>query len=612
MKEQILTFFLGKRLEDSKLSDEKFNVLWGIPVFASDAISSVSYAGEEILLVLIPVLGMASYRSFLPIVAAIIGLLGILVFCYRQTIDAYPQGGGAYIVATDNLGETPGLVAGAALIIGYILTVAVSACAGAAAVTSAFPELMHYKALIALILIALLTWGNLRGLRESAVMFGVPTYLFILTMLVLIATGVIRFASGSYTPQEVQIATQNAGDTLLFVILRAFASGCTALTGVEAVSNGVPNFKEPAPKNAKKVLYAMAGFVCIVFLGVSVLISMYRIVPNEQATAVSQLAEAVFGSGSVLYYIVQVMTVVILTLAANTAFAGLPLLMALMAQDGYLPRQLIYRGSRLNFSNGILFLFFSAAILVVTFNGDQHLLLPLYASGVFLSFLLSQLGMVLHWVRRKGAGWKTKAFINGFGTIVTGLTLIVIIIMKFLSGAWVTLVCIFLLVLLMRTIKKHYDHVRDDLRIESPEEAVALMGKGRVGKLILPVQNVSRSFVKVLNCAKDLDFDEIEFYHICSDEENAKRLRAQVEALGVPGNFVYEVTHYRNTEEVLMRHIESEHAKLEKHQHLTVMMPNLVMQNKWTRFLHNQTTKTMIRRMEKYRNVYVFQIPYII
>ena len=612
MKEQLLTFFLGKRLEDSKLSDEKFNVLWGIPVFASDAISSVSYAGEEILLVLIPVLGMASYGYFLPIVAAIIGLLSILVFCYRQTIDAYPQGGGAYIVATDNLGETPGLVAGAALIIGYILTVAVSACAGAAAVTSAFPELLHYKALIALILIALLTWGNLRGLRESAVMFGVPTYLFILTMLILIVTGIIRFASGSYTPQEAQIVTQNAGDTLLFVILRAFASGCTALTGVEAVSNGVPNFKEPAPKNAKKVLYAMAGFVCIVFLGVSVLISMYRIVPNEQATAVSQLAEAVFGSGSILYYVVQVMTVVILTLAANTAFAGLPLLMALMAQDGYLPRQLIYRGSRLNFSNGILFLFFSAAILVIAFNGDQHLLLPLYASGVFLSFLLSQLGMVLHWVRRNGAGWKTKAFINGFGTIVTGLTLVVIVIMKFLSGAWVTLVCIVLLVLLMRTIKKHYDHVRDDLRIESPEEAVALMGKGRVGKLILPVQNVSRSFVKVLNCARDLDFDEIEFYHICSDEENAKRLRAQVEALGVPGNFVYEVTHYRNTEEILMRHIEAEHAKLDKHQHLTVMMPNLVMQNKWARVLHNQTTKTMIKRMEKYRNVYVFQIPYII
>ncbi len=615
MKEKLLRFFLGRRLEDDKLAGEKFNILWGIPVFASDAISSVSYAGEEILLVLIPVLGMASYRTFLPIVAAIIGLLGILVFCYRQTIDAYPQGGGAYIVATDNLGETPGLVAGAALIIGYILTVAVSACAGAAAVTSAFPELLHLKALIALILIALLTWGNLRGLRESAVLFGVPTYLFILTMIVLIVTGLVRYLSGSYTPEQVQIATTNAGDTLLFVILRAFASGCTALTGVEAVSNGVPNFKDPAPKNAKKVLYAMAGFVCLVFLGVSVLISLYKIVPNEEATAVSQLAAAVFGSGSALYFVVQVMTVVILTLAANTAFAGLPLLMALMAQDGFLPRRLIYRGTRLNFSNGILFLFGSAALLVIAFNGDQHLLLPLYASGVFLSFLLSQLGMVRHWMENKGPGWQFKAGVNGFGTLITGITLMIIVIMKFLSGAWVTLVTIVLLVLLMKKIHSHYQAVGNDLRIDSMEEAKALMGRGKAGKLILPVQSISRSFLKVLNCAQELDFDEVEFYHVCSEKSSAERVRSQLEELGAMApnwEFVYDVTHYRNTEEVLMRHIEAEHAKLDKHQHLTVMMPTLVPTQRGTRLLHNQTTKTLIRRMEKYRNVYVFQIPYLI
>lgn len=615
MKEKLLTFFLGRRLEDDKLAGEKFNILWGIPVFASDAISSVSYAGEEILLVLIPVLGMASYKTFLPVVAAIIGLLGILVFCYRQTIDAYPQGGGAYIVATDNLGETPGLVAGAALIIGYILTVAVSACAGAAAVTSAFPELLHLKALIALILIALLTWGNLRGLRESAVLFGVPTYLFILTMIVLIVTGLVRYLSGGYTPDQMQIATTNAGDTLLFVILRAFASGCTALTGVEAVSNGVPNFKDPAPKNAKKVLYAMAGFVCLVFLGVSVLISLYKIVPNEEATAVSQLAAAVFGSGSALYFVVQVMTVVILTLAANTAFAGLPLLMALMAQDGFLPRRLIYRGTRLNFSNGILFLFGSAALLVIAFNGDQHLLLPLYASGVFLSFLLSQLGMVRHWMENKGPGWQFKAGVNGFGTLITGITLVIIVIMKFLSGAWVTLVTIVLLVLLMKKIHSHYQAVGNDLRIDSMEEAKALMGRGKAGKLILPVQSINRSFLKVLNCAQGLDFDEVEFYHVCGNKSSAERVKAQLEELGAlqPNwEFIFDVTHYRNTEEVLMRHIEAEHAKLDKHQHLTVMMPTLVPTQRGARLLHNQTTKTLIRRMEKYRNVYVFQIPYLI
>ncbi len=582
MKEKLRALLLGKRLEDSRLAGEKFNVLWGIPVFASDAISSVSYAGEEILLVLIPVLGAMAYGRFLPIVAAIIGLLAILVFCYRQTIDAYPQGGGAYIVATDNLGEKPGLVAGAALIIGYVLTVAVSACAGAAAVTSAFPELLAWKTLIALALIVLLTWGNLRGMRESAVMFGVPTYLFIATMLTLIVVGAVRYAAGNYTPQEVVIATESARDMMLFVILRAFASGCTALTGVEAVSNGVPNFRDPAQKNAKKVLYAMAGFVCIVFLGVSTLICLYRIVPNEQATAVSQLAAAVFGQGSALYYVVQVMTVVILTLAANTAFAGLPLLMALMAQDGYLPRKLISRGSRLNFSNGILLLFVSAAVLVVAFRGDQHLLLPLYASGVFLSFLLSQVGMVVH------------------------------VAMKFTSGAWVTLVCIVLLVLLMLKIKKHYTGVLADLNVPTPEAAAALLGHTQPGKIILPVQSLNRAFIKVINCAQEFRGVEIEYYHVCADEASALRLKAQIEALGVPGTFVYDVTHYRNTEEILMRHIEAEHGKLPAHQYLTVMMAQIVTHKWYERPLHNQTTRTLIRRMERYRNVYVFQVPYLL
>ena len=446
MIKKLKHLLIGTPLADSELGNEKFNIFWGIPVFASDAISSVSYAGEEILLVLIPVLGMLSYRFFLPIVAAIIGLLVILIFCYRQTIAAYPQGGGAYIVAHENLGQTPGLVAGGALIIGYVLTVAVSACAGAAAITSAFPQLLKYKALLAFAIISLLTWGNLRGLRESSVMFGVPTYIFILTMITLIVTGLIKYALGLYTPEQQVVAVQQAEDTLMFVMLRAFASGCTALTGVEAVSNGVPNFKEPTVKNAKTVLYAMAGFVALVFFGVSALINLYQIQPNSEATAVSQLAGAVFGRGSAMFFVVQIMTVIILALAANTAYAGMPLLTALMAKDGFLPRRLVTRGARLNFSNGILFLFASSSILVFAFNGDQHLLLPLYASGVFISFLLNQYGMVVHWIREKGNGWKIKAIINGFGTVVTGITLVVIVIVKFLSGAWVTLICIIALV----------------------------------------------------------------------------------------------------------------------------------------------------------------------
>ncbi len=612
MKQKFRDIFLGKRLKDSDLGHEKFSTLWGIPVFASDAISSVSYAGEEILMVLVPILGMAAYGKFLPIVAAIIGLLGILVFCYRQTIEAYPQGGGAYIVANENLGKGTGLVAGAALIIGYVLTVAVSSCAGAAAITSAFPEALPYKALIAFALVCLLTWGNLRGMRESAVLFGVPTYIFILTMVALIITGIIRYAAGGYTPEETVIVTENASDTLLFLILRAFASGCTALTGVEAVANGVPNFRDPAVKNAKKVLYAMAGFVCLIFLGVSVLVNLYRIMPNENVTVVSQLAGAVFGQSSIMYYVVQIMTVVILALAANTAFAGLPLLMALMAKDGYLPRQLVTRGARLNFSNGILFLFVTASILVFAFNGSQHHLLPLYASGVFISFLLNQVGMLVHWLRVRGSGWKSKAVINGFGAVICAVTLVIIAVMKFTSGAWVTLVCIAVLVVIMFAIKKHYDSVAADLKLSSSDEARELLRSPMPGKAILPVQSVNRSFIKSLNCALSCGFAEIELYHVCADEKQAHRLRREIENLELDVKFVYEVTPYRNTTEVLLRYVQKEAEALPQHQSLTVLMGALVVTSPIKKLLHNSTTQHLTKKLEHYRNVSVFTVPYII
>ena len=603
---------IGTPLADSELGNEKFNVFWGIPVFASDAISSVSYAGEEILLVLIPVLGMLSYRFFLPIVAAIIGLLIILILCYRQTIAAYPQGGGAYIVAHENLGQTPGLVAGGALIIGYVLTVAVSACAGAAAITSAFPQLLKYKALLAFAIICLLTWGNLRGLRESSVMFGVPTYIFILTMITLIVTGLIKYALGMYTPEQQVVAVQQAGDTLIFVMLRAFASGCTALTGVEAVSNGVPNFKEPTVKNAKTVLYAMAGFVALVFFGVSALINLYRIQPNSEATAVSQLAGAVFGHGSAMYFVVQIMTVIILALAANTAYAGMPLLTALMAKDGFLPRRLVTRGARLNFSNGILFLFASSSILVFAFNGDQHLLLPLYASGVFISFLLNQYGMLVHWAKEKGHGWKIKAVINGFGTVVTGITLVVIVIVKFLSGAWVTLVCIIGLVYMMRKIRKHYVSVAEDLRIESTQKAKEVIRNVASGKVILPIQSLNRSFLKTLNCALGCGFTEIEIYHISDNKERAEALKASIEELGLNAVFYYDITPYRNMNEVLLKHVEEEADMLGPNRSLVIMMGMLVVTKQLEKPLHNQTTQRLMKELETYQNVSVFTVPYLI
>ena len=615
MKDKLLTFFLGRRLEDTELSEEKFNVLWGIPIFASDAISSVSYAGEEILLVLVPVLGMASFGVFLPTVAAIICLLGILVFCYRQTIEAYPEGGGAYIVASDNLGEKIGLIAGGSLIMDYILTVAVSSCAGAAAITSAFPSMLPYKAFLAFLIICLLTWGNLRGIRESSVMFGIPTYLFILTMLSMIATGIVKYSLGLVTPaEETVIAAQTselAVDSMIILILKAFASGCTALTGVEAVSNGVPNFREPAPQHAKKVLLAMASFVCIIFFGVSLLISLYKIVPAEDATAVSMLAAAVFGKGSAMFYVTQVMTVVILSLAANTAFADLPLLMSLIASHGYLPKQLVNRGSRLNFSNGILFLFGMASLLVFVFQGDQHLLLPLYASGVFISFFLSQFGMFTHWRKRKGQHWKFKAAVNGFGSVLTGSVLIIIVIMKFMRGAWVALLLIALFILIMLRIKHHYERVNEDLTIFTEEMAREEINRDKTARVIIPVQSLNKSFIKTLNCALSCGFSSMELYSVCSTQEYALKIKEQIEALGVDCEFRYDVTTLRNTNDVLLAHIKQVADELEN-ERLIVMMGGLVVTSPFTKILHNSTTHRLMRKMETYRNVYVFSVPYVI
>ena len=357
MLKKIKHLVLGQSLRSDALDHEKFSVIWGLPVLSSDAISSVSYACEEILMVLIPVLGMASYGLLMKVGFAIVFLLFILVFSYRQTINCYPQGGGSYIVASDNLGKVFGLIAAASLAIDYVLTVAVSVCAGTAAITSAFPQLLSMRTGIALIIISLLTIGNLRGMKDSSVLFGIPTYLFIITILLLIVTGFVKVLIFHETPAVSAAMPQCVENAGLLLFLKAFSSGCTALTGVEAVSDGIPNFREPAQKNAKRVLYLLAGLVFVIFLGISALASLYHIIPNANVTVIAMIAEAVFGNGTLLFYLVQVTTAVILTMAANTAFADLPLLLSILARDGFVPRQFMSRGSRLSFSNGILLLF---------------------------------------------------------------------------------------------------------------------------------------------------------------------------------------------------------------------------------------------------------------
>ena len=611
MKNRIRNFFFGKPLRDSELAKERLNVFWGVPVFSSDTISTVTYAGEEILVVLIPILGIAAYRRFLWIVAALIALLLVLILGYRQTIAAYPQGGGGYTVALDNLGERAGVVAGASLVVEYVLIVAVSASAAAAAVVSVFPSAEPFKPWIAFVLIAVISWLHLRGTHAAAVVVGIPTYLFVAVMLAMVVLGIVRWNGISVVPTlpESQHLTDRE---LLYLTLNAFASGCTALAGIEAVSNGVANFREPAQRTARGVLVVMGVIVAVLFLGISVISNLYRIVPNNLNTVMSQLAGNIFGYNTLMYFVVQGFTVVILSLAANTAFADLPHLMAMMAEDRYLPRRLIFRGSRLNYTNGILFLFLVSGVLTLVFRADQHRLLPLFASGIFISFFLNQLGMLRYWRRNRGRHWILHSAVNAVALIATSVTLAVLVVTRFLSGAWVTLLGIALLTELMLGIHRHYINVRRDLTIPTLDEARSMLSSTKAGKAILPIRRLNRAFIKAYNCAEDMGFTEIELYYVGGSEQEALELRAQIEALGLNCTFVYDITEYRNTEDLLIRHIEAEERMQNHHEHLTVVIPSLVTQNPLKQTLHNETSRVLMQRLARHRYVYVFQVPYLL
>ena len=610
MFKKIKSILIGKAIKSTESEHQKFSVIWGLPILSSDAISSVSYASEEILMVLVPVIGMASYKPMMAIAAAIVCLLVILVFSYRQTIDCYPQGGGSYRVASENIGRIPGLVAAASLSTDYVLTVAVSTCAGTAAITSAFPELLPYRVGITLFLILVLTLGNLRGIRESSILFGVPTYLFVFSILAMIVTGIVRVLVLGQVPQNVPVPQQSIQDISVFLILRAFASGCTALTGVEAISDGVPNFKAPSQKNAKRVLVMLASLVFVIFIGVCYLASMYHVTPKSDITVVAQIATGVFGRDSMMFYLVQATTALILVMAANTAFADLPLLLSLLAKDGFVARSFATRGTRLSFSNGIMLLFILSSTLVIVFKADQHHLLPLYAVGVFLSFTLSQTGMFRRWITSKEGKWRHKAVINGCGAIVSAITCIVLSVTKFLLGAWVVLICIPALICLMLVIRRHYDKVRDNLVIEkSGNELIHKVPTENC--IILPIQSVNKSFVKALNYAMTLG-GKIEIYHVSTDQAATEKLINQYRQLKVDFPLVIEEAPYRNVNEMLIAHVDARLARLEPHQMLTVVLPQFIIPKSWHYLLHNQTSLRLKSALLKRRDVAVISVPYII
>jgi len=578
---QFKRFVVGKPIPSHLAQHERLSRVTGLAVLSSDALSSVAYATEEILRVLILVgAGALSFAS--PIAFVIAAILAVVVFSYRQTIHAYPTGGGAYLVSKDNLGEMPALIAAAALLIDYILTVAVSIAAGVAAITSAFPQWHVNRVEMTLGFVLVLMLGNLRGIRESGRIFAVPTYFFIVTILMLIGVGTWRVLSSTVHPIVPVDPVPTTHDTLsLFLLLTAFSNGCTAMTGVEAVSNGVPAFKPPEAKNAAATMLMMAVLSITMFLGITLLAHAYHIVPSEQETVVSQLARAVFGDRGFAYYAVQAATMLILVLAANTAYADFPRLASILARDRYVPRQFMNQGDRLAFSNGIVGLSVFAGILLVAFRGDTHSLIPLYMIGVFVSFTLSQAGMVVHWRRTGGPGWRTSAAINGVGAVVTGIVLLVVATTKALEGAWIIMLLIPLNVLLFRLTRRHYDGVASQLTLRGWQSRGP-----RHNTVLVPISGIQRAVVEALDYAKTLSSD-VRVVYVNVDPVATEHLKSTWDQYGEGLPLVVLESPYRSLMEPLLEYVEQVSAE-RPDGYVTVVLPEFVPARWWHHLFHNQ------------------------
>jgi amino acid transporter len=582
---------LGSPLPTAEHAHQRLSKVKALAVFSSDALSSVAYATEEILLVLVTA-GLAALELSMPIALVITGLLVIVAASYYQTIHGYPAGGGAYIVAHENLGVWPGLIAAAALLIDYVLTVAVSITAGIVAITSAAPALFPYRVILCLLAIALIAWANLRGVRESGTVFSIPTYAFVVLLLTLIVIGLGRLLTGTLSPVPEPLSTATlAGSHPLttLLVLRAFASGCAAMTGVEAISNGVPAFQRPEADNAGKTLITMAVLLATMFLGITYLARALAILPVEHESVVSQIGRQVFGTGS-LYLALQAATAMILVLAANTAFADFPRLSSILAHDGYTPRQLSNLGDRLVFSNGIGALALLAALLIVFFGGNTHKLIPLYAVGVFLSFTLSQAGMVCRWYKTRQGQWRLKATINGIGAAATGVVLLVVIDSKFTHGAWIIILLIPLLVWMFRAVHHHYRDMREQIALNQPGLAHATQfGTTRQFKVVVPISSLNRASLHAVQFARSLSRD-VTGVIVDIDPQATARVEENWQAWNLNVPLVILKSPYRSVVRPLLMYLEETDRREPERGLAVVILPEIVPARWWQNLLHNQTT----------------------
>ena len=666
MAAELKRFIIGRALRTEQAAHERLSKKTALAVFSSDALSSTAYATEEILLVLAVAAAYGQATAFkyvIPISVGIGVLLVIVAISYRQTIQAYPSGGGAYIVAKENLGINAGLVAGASLLVDYVLTVAVSIAAGVAAITSMaqgtrYAWLNNHKVLLCLVFIGFIALANLRGVRESGALFASPTYAFLITFLFMIGYGLFSYytyGGAAPVPSAVDLKTAEGYKVqplTLFLILGAFSNGCAALTGIEAISNGVPAFKKPEAKNAATTLVVMAALLTIMFLGTSVLAYLYGVHPHENETVISQFARIMFtGPMAWFYYVVQVTTASILVLAANTSFADFPRLASLLARDRFLPRQFATRGDKLVFSNGIVILAIFASVLVIAFGGDTSRLIPLYAVGVFLSFTLSQSGMVRHWLRDRPAKrngkrrnddihytqstvdkeslqnaelpnpeqreasfiseevtdsshWMKSMVVNAVGALATFIVLCVFIATKFIHGAWIVVVVVPLLVLMFRAIHSHYVGVAKQLSTEGLSDLRPLKHT-----VIVPISGIHRGVITALQYAKSIAPDHVQAVYVDFDEEATAKLREKWERWGAGINLVVLPSPYRELTKPLLRYI----TRLERRNHndvVTVLLPEFVPAKWWQHLLHNQSSLMLKGALLFKENVIVISVPY--
>lgn len=608
MLSKLRHLLIGHPLPTQQLAHRRLNKIRALAAFSPDALSSIAYANQEIYLGLV-VAGSIGLSLAWPIGLAIVGLLTLVALSYFQTIHGYPSGGGSYVVASENLGPLPGAIAGAALMIGYLLTAAVSLTAGVEAIASAFPILWPHRVLLSLLFLLVITLINLRGMRETGTLMAIPVYLFLLTYLSMLAYGLLRALMEG--PASLALTAPPASEPLtLFLVLRTFSAGCTALTGIEAISNGVPAFKPPEAKNAGRTLLVMALLMALLFVGSIGLTQLLAVVAGPEETILSALARRLLGSGPA-YLVIQASTMLILVVAANTSYAGLPRLVAIMAGDGLLPRQLTNLGDRLVFRNGILLLAAATGTLIVIFGGDTHALIPLFAVGVFLAFTLSQAGMVIRWWRERGGGWWLKMAINGIGALATAMAVLIIGASKFVEGAWITLLLVSMLVVSFFRIRAHYQEVTRQLALRDLPPSLQPFPPPRV---VIPIAGIQRAIFDAVNFARSISKDVTAVY-IETEPGAGQRVQEEWRHWWPDVPLVVKPSPYRSIVGPLLDFLDETDRQHNDGQLAVVVLPEFVPAKWWHGLLHNQTAwlikaALMYRRRHHGFQRVIIDVPY--